>query len=378
VFTEAVQVRMRAFGPPASELSGGLDSSTVAVVAQSLLTSGEAPLDTYSEVFPGRECDESSYIDAVVDGSGLASHRFCPEPLGAAAYEEQIRRYLDMPVYPNIAMSFELNRMVRRNGSRVLLTGEGGDHWLAGSASSCADLLRHLRPVRLSRQVSATAGAPGWPSPTSVLWHYGVKPHVPPSIRRRAGRRGQNSCPSWLRQSFADDIHLTERVARRLPRGPNLATAAAAAKLDDGWFAHAREMGERATSSVGQELRDPFDDRRVVEYALALPDDQRQRGPVAKHVLREALGGLLPDSVRTRLDKSNYSHVVCRELRLQGGRELFRDLALEDLGWVDGPRVRVMYNELERCYSAGDPAYNSYIWPVWLTLSVERWLQAVT
>jgi asparagine synthase (glutamine-hydrolysing) len=128
-------------------------------------------------------------------------------------------------------------------------------------------------------------------------------------------------------------------------------------------------------ASMRLEARDPFDDRRVVEFALALPAEQRRKDAVDKRVLRQAVTGLIPESVRTRPDTADYAHLICEELRLQGRQALFADLELAERGWVDGQRVLAMYDDLEHDYREGNPAYHQHVWSLWLIVAVERWLR---
>lgn len=69
IFKEAVLCRLRSNGPVGAELSSGLDSSSVVSVAQSLLEQRTVKLskfEMFSQVFPGLECDESTYIHDVI------------------------------------------------------------------------------------------------------------------------------------------------------------------------------------------------------------------------------------------------------------------------------------------------------------------------
>jgi len=95
----------------------------------------------------------------------------------------------------------------------------------------------------------------------------------------------------------------------------------------------------------GIEFRHPFFDRRLVELALALPEEQRQQADAGKIVLRRALGGHLPAPVRERTSKVHYSELYFEAMEALGGEAAFADLTLARLGWVRGDRVRRLYHE---------------------------------
>jgi len=143
-----------------------------------------------------------------------------------------------------------------------------------------------------------------------------------------------------------------------------------------GWKAHASELSDRATSWFGVERRDPLDDRRFVELALALPNRQLLQGARTKVLLREAMGGLLPETVRQRGDKAEFSDMVMRDLRVQGGRALFEKLASAEMGWVDQARVLEGYDEADRRFTGGPASGRERVFHLWAVVAIERWLRA--
>lgn len=376
--TDAAEVRLASPYPLALSLSGGVDSSSVVGLVQQVRRQGAnvPTIDVFSMVHPGRACDESSYIHAVAAQHRLQVQEFQPVPVGADPYEDQVRKHLDLSDYPLTMVHRGYWAAAREQGCRALLTGKGPDEWLTGSYLSLADRLRHMRVRGTLAEIRDGAETSTPLAAARHLWQYGVEPLLPDPIaalvRSAMGRAGR---PDFLRASFCRDIQLAERIRTRVQPDPSFACAAAAANLSDGWQAHGNEMGERAMASVGLECRDPFDDRRVVEFALALPEEQRRNGATTKFVLRQAMKGLIPEPVRTRRDKGNYSHVICEELLAQGGAKLFTDLELVRRGWVDGARISAMYDHLERSYCARDPVYHRHMWPLWLVVSIERWLR---
>jgi asparagine synthase (glutamine-hydrolysing) len=382
VCAAATEARLASPGPVAAELSGGVDSSSVVGLVEYLRRAGRhnKPLVAYSMVFPGR-CDETAYSRAVARQLGVVTREVHPQPAGAELYEPQVQRYLDLHDYPNMMMHRAHFLAAKEEGCRVFLGGQGGDDWFSGNLYSFADSLRHLRLDHLMTDVHIYARAAGWRASLPALWHSGVKPLAPDYLRRAARRaKGKTRLPAWLEPTFCNDIGLADRTRTRAraqaQMDVSLASGMVASYLDDGWHAHASEFRGRAIASMGQEYRDPFDDRRVVEMALAFPPDQRRRGDVTKYVLRAAMAGLIPESVRTRTDKGDFSHTFYEDLRLQGGSQLFTGMVLEELGWVDGSKVRAMYDQLDHYYRHGGIS-PEHLYPPWMILAVERWLRAV-
>ena len=88
--------------------------------------------------------------------------------------------------------------------------------------------------------------------------------------------------------------------------------------------------------------------------------------------------GLLPESVRNRTTKADFSHTFVQALQTQGGARLFESLQTEQLGWINGEEIRRMYRRMDEYYRAGDQRYTSETWPLWMVYGIELWLQALT
>ncbi|MGH9895519.1 MAG: asparagine synthase-related protein, partial [bacterium] len=110
-----------------------------------------------------------------------------------------------------------------------------------------------------------------------------------------------------------------------------------------GWNALiAREMHELFTARFGVECRYPFLDRRVVELLIALPEEQRWRDGEWRFILRQAMKDQLPESLRQRLVKAEFSPPIDRELRDRQGpavEQLLRQSSLASMGMVDPRRL---------------------------------------
>lgn len=115
----------------------------------------------------------------------------------------------------------------------------------------------------------------------------------------------------------------------------------------------------------------------MIEFALALPEEQRWRRDQPKFILRQAMQGLLPETIRQRLTKADFSNVFAEALQAQGGERLFDSLSIASLRWVNGERVREMYRDLSQLYTKDDSRYIRYIWPLWLAYGIELWFNTV-
>ena len=131
IFDEAVRCRVRSAYPVAAELSGGLDSSAVTVVAARLLAeTGGLPLHTVSLAYSDPASDERPFGQAVLDrlGDAAVDHYVEPERERIVdLYTEVFQSLDDLRVRGNGYGNYLTAREAGRHGARVLLTGQDGD-----------------------------------------------------------------------------------------------------------------------------------------------------------------------------------------------------------------------------------------------------------
>jgi asparagine synthase (glutamine-hydrolysing) len=381
LFSRAIACRLEGTSKASIFLSGGLDSSAIAGVATPLSTARNVALRALALRFPGRACDEGRHISAVARHTGMPLETLDMVPATAEAYRIEAASALDMPQYPNGIMLDPLRAASRRAGARVVLTGYGGDDWLTGSPAHTTDLLRRGRLIAAWRQLRADARLPGRGYSVLGLASGAVAPLLPDSVRatiRRLRRRPPRF--AWLRPEFRRRTGVDDRIGPERAEGFRSAEQAemhavathVATMIGD-------ELDERAAAAAGIEQRHPFNDRRVAQFALALPPCQRWAGGETKVVLRRAmrLGRFVPESVLARDDKAEFSSSVVDAVDALGGTRAFARLRTADAGWVDAEKTRALYDLMLRLYKANDEAYIPVSNSLWSILSLELWLEAL-
>ena len=387
LFKEATRCRLRSVKGVASDLSGGLDSSSIVCMTETLRHNGEVQIDnfeTFSVRFARGPAAEDEYIEEVLH---KYPHRHTDVSPGIAPLTEltrQVAHYMDLPDYPNSACADYTPILGNRNDLRVRMTGLGGDEWLSGTYFVYADLIKHLRipalveTLRIHR--NPPAGFAAFPGYAGALLPYGVLPFVPESLKS-AIRQWRNPAQpnAVVSREFAARTRLSERLSTRLswPRCRTFAQREIYGVYSSGFLAYALEMIGRWEAGFRVEGRHPFLDRRVMEFAFAIPYDQRCRGNLAKIVLREAMRGILPERVRIRPDKADLTELYANALIALGGERLFDRLNCAKNGWVDGEAVRRLYQSTVAAFSRGDPSYRENVFFLWMVLAIELWLNVV-
>lgn len=364
LFTRAVECRLADAEVAGVFLSGGIDSSSVAGVAQSIAAArARAPIHAYSLAFPGRPCDETVYSQAVVDKWRLPATRVDAAPPSRDDLVHQSRQYLDIPAYPNSLTADPLRVRAASAGVRVLLTGFGGDDYFTGDVSPL-ELLRDGRVIAWSRaMVSPLLSDRACGLLRPVFGARRVRrPWIPAAFAARIDLEGRLRPPAAL--------PFPTREQQQIYRAVNSLVQV----LGD-------EMEDRAAHAAGVAQRHPFYDRRVAEFGLALPASQRSSGGEIKVVIRRALGDDLPPLVASRTslaDKAEFSSTYVEALEALGGRQVFARLRSEDAGWVDGRVIRQMYEDMIQLYSRGADAYIALTGPLWAVAALELWLDAAS
>jgi asparagine synthetase B (glutamine-hydrolysing) len=267
---------------------------------------------------------------------------------------------------------------IRAAGCRVALTGAGGDFVYAGSIFHYADLLRSGRLLALLRRYRDDGVAEATGRGPHALIQAGVWPALPVPVKRvlrpiavRAGAQvGIVSQPSWLKLPL-DHERFPER-----PRGGSFAVEDIIRGLTGGFHSYVLEGSERAAAEAGVELRHPLLDVRLTEFVIALPEEQRRRGPMLKFVLRQALRDELPPLVANRTTKGDFSHLVWEAIESLGGEAFYRSLAIADAGWVDGDAAVGIYRQMRDDLPKGHRAFGWHVPDIWMMTAVELWFRA--
>jgi asparagine synthase (glutamine-hydrolysing) len=349
---DATSIHLRSDVAVGTCLSGGIDSSTLAVLINSLIAE-EAPASigarqkTFSIVFSDKRFDESRFIGEVIAGSGIDAHQTEPEPANLRDDLDHLIWVQDEPFGSlSIYAQYCVMRLAREN-VKVVLDGQGADELLAGylayQASYIRDLGRTFQAGKAFREING------------FLRHHRefFKSALSQLLVRRK-RRDLLTIAAPPVDRYAGSL---AEVLRHELGSTNLPA-----------LLHYEDRNSMAFSI---ESRVPYLDVRLVEFIVSLPLDQKIRNGVTKVALRNAVKGILPESIRCRMDKMGF--VTPEEIWM---KENLRPFVLEVLS-SDSFCKRSYWNadRVVRDYRAfldGKSAYSPEIWRIFCT---ELWLR---
>ncbi len=289
---ESVRCRMRSSSPVGVLMSGGLDSTSVACIAAR--SNPGAPLTTISYVFNElTDCDERKYIDAVKDEYSLKSIQIPCDDLWPYG------NWKDMPHNPNQPegnpyrlIKERAYERARQEGVRVLLTGGFGDHLYSAGMDWLADLLADGKFRLAAHELALYIRYAGWRWTLSAGFISRVVRRILDSLPGENLLRRRNQPSIWLTSYSKKQLSASSASGQFVgDRSGNITNL----------FASRSSSGEIYNSNRhGLELRHPYRDRRLVEFVLSLPAYQLYFHGRYKHVLRNAMQGILPEIIRTR------------------------------------------------------------------------------
>ena len=350
VFTEAVRCRLRSVRPVAAEVSGGLDSSAVAGVAEELRLRGRVagpPITMLHLAFPGLPCDEGTFSQAVADRWGMALTTAYPMEAPALLSPDPARSARDVYFHPTVAMLELLIEKGLESGIRTTLTGLGSDQLMHRTGVECAGQIRRCH-VRAAARAVGPDGASFSARTLRSAVREGIVPLLPYGVQQTLLRKFRRVPPAWrwLRPTWEAEMRQEMEAVEKstYDLGPELETGETAARLLWGYdTGQVLSQGDRHTAGFGAEQRHPFYDQRVVELLLGMPAEERYHNGVLKPVLRRAMNGTLPSLVRDRPDKASLGCYL-DEYFFRPYWDRFRELAqqsrLEEEGIIDGGAIR--------------------------------------
>ena len=355
IFAEAVSTRLQGHDSVGATLSGGLDSSAVTCVARRLIRArGATPLHTFSLVFPSlpsseqRLIDERDYIESVLRGGDVVPHMIPGDAGSPLGQVDAVLDALDQPSgAPNLYLHWAMYQAAGHAGVGALLDGFDGDTAVSHGFGRLDDLARSGDWATFEAEVRAYADRRGMAA-GSVVGHFGVPRLAELSRRgrwlswyrsaRQLVRRFRLSrrqlliqhgiiplLPSGFRGGWprakgvgsGSASLLNRRSSGRLP--PLRASAhlrpehgqserlAHAEGMASPLYQRTLEIADHAACAFGVEPRYPFFDRRLLEFCLAVPPEQKFAQGWPRYLFRRAMEGWLPPDVQWRKNKANLS-----------------------------------------------------------------------
>lgn len=356
VFCEAVRCRITGQKLVGSFLSGGLDSSSVTMVAHSFLaeTGQQATMPTFSAVFPDvPETDEEQWIDIVVGGTTgsslpIAPQKFVADHSSPVDYTTEFAQALGIAnYYVNLYYTWELLKRAGELGVTTVLTGVDGDSVISHGVAHLTDLALSGKWDELVDLLEEFAGDYFQGFPAEKQKRMVAKSLVQPALGMLVAERKYVRAASFFinarkrlklsrREMLVNEIlgnvfsgqggdlrmkalrdanplldprfltsPLSKEVAKRQQRQPRSERERHMIAVSTKGLSSTFEVIDMLAARSGTEASHPFFDKRVVEYALGVPGRLKISGGRTRAVFREAMRGIVPNAILERRNKAN-------------------------------------------------------------------------
>jgi asparagine synthase (glutamine-hydrolysing) len=339
-------------------LSGGIDSSTILHYAA---TQSSSRLKTFSISFRGRSFDETPYIRQVVDQYGTEHEELDLSPdADLQGAIEEFGYYSDEPNADAGALPVWFLSKMCKTKTTVALSGEGADELFGGyltyRANQLACQTRYLpsSAIRFALDVVRR-----WPvSDDKISFEYKLKRFLQGSLLSPArahvhwnGTFSDDERQSLLQKPLPGSLNqILGELREKFPSEDELAPYL--------WFDQKYYLPDDILTKVDRmsmahsiEVRPPFLDHRIVEFAASLPRSLKIRGSCQKFLLKELMRGKLPPAIRRR-------------------KKIGFDIPVHD--WLRGPLRSLLADTLHAGASAHPDLFRGDVIEFYLSSHLER------
>ena len=386
----AVESRLITDVPLGAFLSGGIDSSLLVALMQSMTTQ---PVKTFTIGFSSSSYDESTSAKAVAKFLKTDHTELIVSPLEAQTAISELAGIWDEPFADSSQIPTYLVSQLARKSVTVAISGDGADELFGGYN-------RHIWAPRVQKRAgflphaarSALASLLQSLSPSNWDHLYAsIERAIPNRLRMRLAGDKIHKLARLLRARTSDAAYLALcsqwDCPLKIVRGATEEAQPWASTSDviNGVFAEQMmrldllnylpddilTKVDRASMAVGLEVRVPYLDHQLVEFATQLPLAHRIRNGVGKALLRDLLSEHLPRSLFER-PKMGFGVPLGDWLRKpllrSWGEELLCSARLRREGWIDPIPVRTLW----KAHQSGRVNAEHRLWPV---LAFQSWLE---
>jgi asparagine synthase (glutamine-hydrolysing) len=294
LLAKAVKYRLQADVPVGFYLSGGLDSSLIATMIQSVHP--QDGMNSFSIGFNDGEIDERRYQRLVSDRVGSIHHEIVFDWQDISRRLNRTIYHAECPLKESYdTCSLALSELVREHGIKVVLTGEGADELFAGYVGYRFDRQRQelgedLLDAEMMMERELRERMWGDPNLLYERDQYEFRETKLAIYSEELGSRLAEFDSVNDRMVDRDKLHGRHPIHKRSYLDFKL-------RLSDHLLA---DHGDRVAYANSVEARYPFLDIDVIEFAKTIPPDLLLNEAVEKYILRRVAGRYLPDQVINR------------------------------------------------------------------------------
>ena len=312
LFYTSVQRRLRSDVPVGTSLSGGLDSSLVVAVIDSLKKGTGQKQDTFSAVFPGFKKDERKYMDHVIAATNVNSHFVAPQDEGLIASLEKLCWHQEEPFgSASIYVQYCVMEMAKENNVTVLLDGQGADEILAGYHGYYLEYFKELKKRDRKLYHNEVIAYTGMHANSEINVNlrgsmidrtkFAIGNHLPLIRKWYHNMRKKES--AFLHPDFEHTYNKTNFRNQEIFSSLNERLYHSTFKLG---LQELLRYADRNSMAHSREVRLPYLSHELVEFLFTLPPGMKIKEGWTKWIMRKTFEKELPVEIGWRKDKIGY------------------------------------------------------------------------
>ncbi|MBS1651586.1 MAG: asparagine synthase (glutamine-hydrolyzing) [Bacteroidetes bacterium] len=290
---DAVNIRLRSDVEVGTCLSGGIDSSSIALIMHDIL---KKPIHCFTSVFKNYDFNEEHFANEVVLKTNAIQHIIEPD---VTTFWNDINDLIysqDVPIWSSSTYAqHRVMQLAKENNIKVLLDGQGADELFAGySHHFSSQWNSYLRNAKFSPFIAALNNSKkSINQPLKLFLRNTYKSTFNPINSSAKKLLNKDFINSFQKIKFADHEKSINDV---LLNDINLTRLKIFLKCED-----------RAGMWHGVETRTPFsDDIKLIELLFSFDGNRKIKNGISKYFLREAVKDKLPSLIYNRLDKKGF------------------------------------------------------------------------
>ncbi|MBI5952683.1 MAG: asparagine synthase (glutamine-hydrolyzing) [Chloroflexi bacterium] len=378
---DSVRIQLRADVPVGAHLSGGLDSSTVAALASSLL---DSPIHTFSGGFKDdARYDETHHARLVADLHHTLHHEVYPTDRDFVDILPRLIYHMDEPAAgPGLFPQYYVSKLASEN-VKVVLGGQGGDEifggytrYLVAYLEECIrggiqgnqeddkyvvtfeSILPNLPQLQGYQPMLQNFWADGvFDTPDQRylrLIHRGNEMHNYVDISLTAGKTGYKP-----EEAFSDLFNEGQigSYINKMTRFDMLTLLPALLHVED-----------RTSMAVSLESRVPLLDHRIAELVASMPPKIKYKGGRSKHIFRKIVQNIVPTQIYDRKDKMGFPVPLNEWYQ----KEPVRGFVMDTISSLKARRNGFLQDVSVDNLVTSERAFGRNIWGL---LSLELWME---
>jgi len=374
LLNDSVKLRFRSDVPVSILLSGGLDSSIITKITDDLIDRHELSNESvtaYSAIFPGFKYDESKIIEEFLQTCRhIKSVKIAFKKPDLFESIDKFIYGMGEPVFSATSFAhYSLMKEIRKENVKVVLNGQGADEIWAGYDRYFIGYF--LLDLLLSSPHKFISQANAISNKMQFSYKYILLQTIKAVVSRKYVSYLRSKYNEKVLDCISRDFYKKNYFYFRNPEYKKLSSGNLSGymkyNIEYQGFNQILHYEDHSSMQSSIEMRSPFLDYRLVEYAFSLPSEKKIDNGITKKVLREIFKDKLPGSVTNNYQKIGFVTPFENWMDESPSKEFINDLLSSD-----SFRSKTIFDP-KKVKNIFSNKHNHKGFPYWRFINLELW-----